>query len=193
LELASASKKSNAVEKAEKLLTPSEALSKLQSEDIEKATTQSVAFEQLRYGFVLGAIGVLTPADMISEVLDIQRIYTLPNTANWMQGLINLRGNLVPVFDLSKLLNITDNTKTQDDTQIQQNMLIIGSGKQAFALIIDGLPQPITAERIETELPPIADYAKSFVFKSYSFQHRIWIDLDLENYLLSLRNQLAAA
>lgn len=176
----------------EKSTAPSTALTTLQIQAIEDSRAKSAAFEYVRYGFLLGAIGVLTPVGMTSEILDLQRIYLLPNTASWMQGLINLRGSLVPVIDLGDLLNVRGNTTDKEHSKTERNLLVIGGGEQAFAIIIDGLPQPVTADRQETSLPPIADYAKDFVIRSYSFQQRIWIDLDLETYLVSLRGQLAA-
>ncbi len=176
------------------LLKPSEALNRLQPDTIENGNskTKSSAVEQTRYGFELGAIGLLTPPDMVCEVMDIQQIFPLPNAPAWLTGLINLRGNLVPVVNLSSLLGIEDNTDTINTVQNDYNMLVIGSDVKAAAVIIIGLPQPVSTERHEAELPPIANTAKQFVINAYSYQQRIWIDLDLEPYLISLSKQLVA-
>lgn len=175
------------------LLEPSEALSHLKVESIQDSMEKGETYEQIRYGFTLGAIGLLTPPNMICEILEeLPQIYLLPNTAAWFEGLINLRGNLVPVFDIGRLLEVKGHA-ANDANKSKKNMLVIGSGEKAVAFIIDGLPQPVTAEREETDLPPIAEYSKSFVIKAYSFQERIWVDLDLETYLMSLHSRLAAA
>ena len=80
------------------LLKPSEALNRLQPKSIESGDSETKskarAFETIRYGFELGAIGVLTPSGMVCEVMDVQRIFHLPNAPAWLSGLINLRGNL---------------------------------------------------------------------------------------------------
>ncbi len=178
------------------LLKPSEALNRLQPKSIESGDSETKskarAFETIRYGFELGAIGVLTPSGMVCEVMDVQRIFHLPNAPAWLSGLINLRGNLVPVVDLGGLLRIEDNAQTKNNTQSNFNMLVIGSDVKAVAAIIKGLPQPVITQRFETELPPITELAKQFVINAYSYQQRIWIDLDLENYLMSLSKQQAA-
>jgi len=174
------------------LLKPSEALTRLQLESIEDSVAESMVFEQIRYGFELGAIGLLTPIGVACEVMSIPRIYPLPNASTSLLGLINMRSNLVPVFDLVELLNIRGASDSETTTQSDSNLFVIGSGEKAVALIIKGLPQTVLTEIQETELPPIVDDAKKFVINAYNYQQRIWIDLDLEAYLMSLRSQLAA-
>ncbi len=176
------------------LLKPSEALTRLQPDSIEdnNSEVKSSVFEQIRYGFKLGAIGLLTPPGMVCEVMQMQQIFPVPNAPAWLSGLINLRGNLVPVVNLSGLLGIEDNDETKNTLHSELNMLVIGSDVKAVAVIIKGLPQPVSTERHESELPPIADMAKQFVINAYSYRQRIWIDIDLEPYLMSLSKPLAA-
>lgn len=183
------SRKQQAVKVESPLLKPSEALTRLQPQTIEDSEIESSTFEQLRYGFELGAIGVLTPLGMVCEVIDMQRIYLLPNAPSGLLGLINLRGNLVPVFNLGELLRVNDSTETEGDEQDDFYMFVLGSDVKAMAFITKVLPRPVSTEQHEPELPPIADDAKNFIINTYSFQQRIWIDFDLEAYLLFLRNQ----
>lgn len=160
----------------------------LKMQNFEASAEELDAFEHIRYGFSLGGIGLLIPTDTLSEVVTLQTICKLPNTASWFSGLINLRGNLMPVFNLKELLHTKEGvTKT---TSINRRMLTIGQGEKAIALIIDTLPQPITIERKETKVPALSENAKGFAKTAYSFQERTWIDLDLESYLLSLRHQI---
>lgn len=174
------------------LLKPSEALTRLKPQAFEASEAEERIFEQVRYGFELGAIGVLIPVGMVCEVMDAQRVYLLPNAPAWILGLVNLRGNLIPAFDLAGLLRVEDTTDAKNSDQPDLNMLVIGSDVKAVAITIKGLPQPVPTERREPELPPIAESAKTFVINAYSHQKRVWIDLDLEAYLMSLRRQRLA-
>ena len=54
----------------------------------------------LRYGFTVGKVALLMRSDCMSEVVKPPPIYPIPNTPPWLSGILNLRGNLVPVFDL---------------------------------------------------------------------------------------------
>ena len=50
----------------------------------------------------------------ISEYLDITRV---PDAPNYVEGLINLRGDIIPVVNLKKRFNIPE-TKVSEDTRI---------------------------------------------------------------------------
>jgi twitching motility protein PilI len=91
---------------------------------------------QNRYGFMLGNIGLLIAENTLSEVMKAFRVYPVPNTKSWLQGLTNLRGNLVPVYDLGLFLDIVD-------TPIQHNnLLVLDKGEEAIGILVDSLPIP---------------------------------------------------
>mgnify|MGYP003952499105 CR=1 FL=1 len=46
------------------------------------------------------ALGLLLPPGDVAELVRGARVSAVPNTPSWFVGLINRRGNLVPVFDL---------------------------------------------------------------------------------------------
>jgi len=186
------SSKKQAVKVDAQLLKPSEALTRLQPQTIEGTKEEGDTFEQIRYGFELDSIGILIPSGMVCEVIDMQRVFLLPNAPAELSGLINLRGNLVPVFDLSRLMHVQEDNAENKDNNQDLYMIIIGSDVKAMAFIINTLPQPIPTEQYEPELPPIAEKVRKFVVNAYSFQQRIWIDLDLEAFLVSLHSQQVA-
>ena len=64
-----------------------------------------------RYGFWIGDFGLLIDQDTTSEVLERWVIYPLPNVPAWFFGLINLRGNLVPIFDVKQFLQLEEGTR----------------------------------------------------------------------------------
>ena len=53
---------------------------------------------ETRYGFLAGPLGLLVAEGTTGEVLDDAVIYPGPNTAEWLLGMVNQRGSLVPVF-----------------------------------------------------------------------------------------------
>lgn len=48
----------------------------------------------------------------VREVLDLPRITHVPNMPDFMRGVINLRGKVVPVVDLRKKFNLADTEDT---------------------------------------------------------------------------------
>jgi len=47
----------------------------------------------------------------IQEIKDVEKYTPIPNTPNWTLGVINLRGSVVPVFDLRKMFFDYDSEK----------------------------------------------------------------------------------
>ncbi len=76
------------------------------------------------------------------EVISQPAIAPLPGTSAWLLGLCNLRGNLVPVYQLHGALAAP--------LPPQPLVLIIGRGDQALGLVIDQLP---VARQLDRDAP----------------------------------------
>ncbi|MBU0499575.1 MAG: chemotaxis protein CheW [Gammaproteobacteria bacterium] len=117
-----------------RLLDPAVALARRFVLPLAEASPQSQEEPRasLRIGFRMGGTALLIPAGTLAEVMEPPPAYRLPNTPAWCLGLINLRGNLLPVFDIRPLLDgeITPGSR----------LLVLGSGADAAGLMVDGLP-----------------------------------------------------
>lgn len=167
-------------------LEPSAALSRFVPSDADVAVGRVIEVENKRYGARLGAVGVLLPEDKVSEVLDRPSIFPLPNTAAWFEGLINLRGNLVPVFDLRELL------ETRADAAAPQMVLVLDKGDNALGLAIDGLPVAAACEETASPLPRLPGVLEPFVRRAYPDGDDTWLDVDLPGLADSLSKEMAA-
>jgi len=54
--------------------------------------------------FRIGDISLISPMDEVVEILHMPKITQAPNTKHWVLGIANVRGNLLPVMDLSGFL-----------------------------------------------------------------------------------------
>ncbi len=125
------------------LIQPSKALSgQFVSPAVEEGIqSEKLASTERRHGFWIGNIGLLLPHKMISEVSEGLAICRLPNTPHWMSGMSNLRGEMVPVFDLSLLLNI----QTEKETKRKQLFLKIDD--EWVGIYSDRLPARILLDK----------------------------------------------
>ena len=85
----------------------------------------------------MGGIGLLIRPDCISEVVKPPPIHPIPNTPAWLSGILNLRGNLVPAFDLALMLD-------ESVAYERPLLLVIDRGEWAAGVKIDGFPQPLS-------------------------------------------------
>lgn len=166
-------------------LSPSVALCRFQLDPADLASARDMAPEKIRYAAHVGAVGILLPEDTVSEVFERSEIYSIPNTAPWFLGLVNLRGNLVPVFELRSLLD------TAPHAQAKQMILVIDKGERAFGLAVDGAPVAATDKTPagDVSLPPAIETFTRAAFKEGG---EVWLDVDLPAFLSSLSRKIAA-
>lgn len=128
----------------------------------------------IRYGFRVGNIGLLLPADKLSEVIGDAVIHPIPTTPAWFSGLINLRGNLISVFDLVRLFGID---QEQDKRQF---LLIVDRGDKAVGIPIKELPQAVPMGRRLGQLPALPSILRPHTRLAYVHEKDIWLDFDFE-------------
>lgn len=125
-----------------------------------------------RYGFRIGELALLVPEGIETEVLDNPRVFPLPRAPHWLAGMLNQRGNVVPVFDIPKLLS------SQARPSRARRILLMGRAAQAVAVYIDGLPQPLTTtDRVDNpaDLPAML---QPFAEPAFSEQGADWFEFN---------------
>lgn len=127
-----------------------------------------------RYGFRVGSIGLLLAPDKLSEVVVDQDVYPIPTTPIWFSGLINLRGNLVPVFDLKRLFGM------EEDAGRRPSLLVVDRGDKAVATPLDTLPQAICTDHPLRQLPPVPSLLQDHVRAAYVQGNDVWLDFDFD-------------
>ena len=115
----------------------------------ELPTTDASAHVDVRYGIELGGLGLLYDGSMAVEVTDPVSVSPLPNMPAWVLGIVNLRGNLIPLFDLKVYLGMQTATdafasrgKSVGAERFHQNIkfLVFGDGNRMASILIDSLP-----------------------------------------------------
>ena len=166
-------------------LSPSAALNRFKPPPGVAPSIAPAERQRARYGFRVGGIGLLVSQDTVSEVLEQAPIYPLPNTPPWVLGLVNLRGNLVPVFDVKPLLELEG-----DDAQDKRRLLILGGGDKAVGIMIDGLPQLAATNNALSRLPPLPAALRPYVAKAYVRDNAVWLEFDHYGFFGSLGERM---
>lgn len=171
----------------DKWLDPSAALTRFNPPEGAVTAIQSAERKQrARYGFLVGDIGLLIHQDTTSEVIEQIPIYPIPHMPYWLPGLINLRGNLIPVFNLKLYLGL------QHDEQQKQWLLILGADDHAVSLFCDGLPKTVDTNNPLERLPPLPTALRPHVARTYAYEGTIWSEFDHEHFFKSVSAQIAS-
>ncbi len=161
-------------------LLPSEALSKSRPK-IRLSLAPASTEQEVRFGFRVGELGLLVPSGTHSELVEpSSRIYPLPNMPIWLRGLINLRGDLVPVFDLHNLLHLSSPARAQP------HLLVLGTGATSLGLLVDDLPQTLDLGEALQPPPPLPGQLGEYCRAVYGEGEMLWIDLDFDRFFRML-------
>lgn len=95
----------------------------------------------------------------VREVLDLTTITAIPRTPEFMAGVINLRGSVVPVVDLRLCFDMTKTVSTRNtcivvvEVMIDNEATVIGALADSVEEVIDLEPEQIQpAPRIGTKI-----------------------------------------
>jgi purine-binding chemotaxis protein CheW len=102
--------------------------------------------------FILGSMKYAIELPKIREILTYpDLITTLPNTSDWVKGLINLRGEVVPILD-TRIKFKTSEAVYDDNTAV---IAIITSDKRMVGIVVDKVDD---VQKIDANsLSPVSD------------------------------------
>ena len=141
---------------------------------------------ELRYGYRVGEVGLLhDPAEGV-QLTESPPLYGLPNTRPWCRGLVNLRGNLIPVYDLGVLLS---GAPVAPPVGRRRNkLLVVGSDTNSAALIIEATPAQVHINTTEPEADTslIPEVLRPHVRHAFRADGELWIDPEYDSLFKSL-------
>jgi purine-binding chemotaxis protein CheW len=117
----------------------------------------------------------------VQEIIQMQAVTKVPRTPDYVRGVINLRGKVIPVIDLRKKFGLAAVADTEK-TCIIVVQLTQGSGKLVMGIIIDEVKEvlDIKAENIE-ETPSFgASINTEFILGMGKIGHSVKILLDID-------------
>ena len=102
--------------------------------------------------FILGSMKYAIELPKIREILTYPELITiLPNTSDWVKGLINLRGEVVPILD-TRIRFETGEAVYDDNTAV---IAIITEDKRMVGIVVDKVDD---VQKIDlNDLSPVSD------------------------------------
>jgi purine-binding chemotaxis protein CheW len=113
----------------------------------------------------------------VQEINRMVAITRVPNTAEYVEGVINLRGKVIPIIDMRKRFGI----KPKEDDKNTRIVVIELSGK-VVGFVVDSVSEVLRIPRSITEPPPpiIAGIEADYITAVGKLEDRLLILLDLE-------------
>jgi purine-binding chemotaxis protein CheW len=116
----------------------------------------------------------------VQEINRITEITRVPNSPDYVEGVINLRGKVIPVINLRKKFHFED--RPTDDTS---RIIIMEIQGITNGLIVDSVSEVlrIPASSVEPAPPMSAELQSQFIKGIAKLENRLIILIDLDNLL----------
>ncbi|MDZ4184434.1 MAG: chemotaxis protein CheW [Desulfuromonadales bacterium] len=99
--------------------------------------------------FSLGSEDYALDISMIREILKPREITEIPRVPDFLLGIISLRGNIIPIFDLKRRMGLGEATIDQDS-----RIIVCQEGDRLAGLLIDRITQVTSIQEEGIEPPP---------------------------------------
>ncbi len=132
-----------------------------------------MASEQLVV-FQLGSEEYAVSISQVKEIIRYGGATKLPNTPEHMEGIINLRGKVIPVVDLAKRFDLA--RAKQGDTQA----LIVEAAGREVGMVVDEVSEVLRLEDTAIEPGQTVSHAGEFLRGIGKVGDRLLIILDLD-------------
>jgi purine-binding chemotaxis protein CheW len=143
------------------------------SEQLFTNENQYVVFELGRetYGLAIATV---------REIITMQTITQVPNAAEYVEGVINLRGRVIPVFNLHQKFNL----QAKEISRFTRIVVVEAEGN-TIGMIVDGVSEVLRISNAIVERPKsiMADVDTEYLAGVAKIEDRLVILLDLDKVL----------
>lgn len=102
--------------------------------------------------FKLGKEEYAVPITNVQEIIMVCPSTKLPKTPPFMEGVINLRGRIIPVLDGRKKFNLD---VISDCNKIDERIIVLDVEQEIVGLIVDAVSEVIHLQTTDIDPPPI--------------------------------------
>jgi purine-binding chemotaxis protein CheW len=135
-------------------------------------------------GFTIGKEQFGVDILMVQEIIRSAPITSVPNSPDFIEGVINLRGNIIPVIELRKRLNLFQ----KDSVSKESWILILDINGRVTGFIVDSVTRVLKILESTIEPPPevvVAGLANQYIRGVCDIGEGLLIMLDFNRILLA--------
>lgn len=93
------------------------------------------------------------PILKVNEIIGLMEITEIPKTPDFLKGVINLRGKIIPIMDLRLKFNMTERAYDEQTCIIIVEIPLQGK-KHFIGLVVDQVAEVVNVYQEDIELPP---------------------------------------
>ena len=152
----------------------------MQTNKIAKEDKEQSGGEYLT--FILGTEEYGIEILKVQEIRSYEAVTKIANTPNFIKGVVNLRGNIVPIVDLRMRFKLT-NAEYNDTTVV----IILNINNRTMGIVVDGVSDVLQLN--STQISPVPELVSNIDTKYLlglgSVEERMLILVDIEQLMSS--------
>lgn len=116
----------------------------------------------------------------VQEIIRMTTITRLPRAPEFVEGVINLRGKVIPVVDLKKRFGLRDGEEARSS-----RIVVVDVGQQTLGMVVDGVSEVLRVAKgaIEPPSPVVTTIESDYIRGIAKLEGRLIILLDLDKVL----------
>jgi purine-binding chemotaxis protein CheW len=115
--------------------------------DVEKSESRQLVTFQL--GEELYGVNIMD----VKEIVRVQAIRAIPNAPAYVEGIFNLRSEIIPIISLHKRFHIRKMASSEED-ELLSGFVILDIDGMKLGIIIDRISRVVTIEKEDIQPPP---------------------------------------
>lgn len=100
-------------------------------------------------GFLMDGCEYTIPIIKVQEIINMPAVTKLPQASDYLDGVTNLRGRVIPIINLKKMIGLPCE-------KVGEKVIVISSGKMTFGVVVDGITGVISID--EDKIEPAASF-----------------------------------
>jgi len=89
----------------------------------------------------------------VKEIVRVQNIRAIPNAPTYVEGIFNLRSEIIPIINLHKRFHLKKLASSEED-ELLSGFVILDIDGMKLGIIIDRISRVITIEKEDVQPPP---------------------------------------
>ena len=116
------------------------------------------------------------------EIIKMEKITLIPNAPDFVEGVINLRGNIIPIIDLKKRFHLEE-----ADGDKNTGIIIVKIDDIDMGIIIDAISKVVSIATADIQPPPsmLSGIGQKYIKGVGKLEDKLLVVLDLEKLFLN--------
>ena len=90
----------------------------------------------------------------VKEIVRLQNVRVIPNAPYYVEGIIKLRSEIIPIIDLHRRFHIDFSNGVEELDELESGFIIINIDGNQIGIIIDRVSRVVSVDAAEVQEPP---------------------------------------